>query len=69
YYLSYLEILSLKEEAQELWKDQYSDLRFHTFLLQTGPSDFTNLKKRLQAQHPWTQHPDVQRLEAQTEQG
>ena len=69
YYLSYLEILSLKEEAQELWKDQYSDLRFHTFLLQTGPSDFTNLENRLQAQRPGTQSLDVQRLEAQPEQG
>ena len=69
YYLSYLEILSLKEEAQELWKDQYSDLRFHTFLLQTGPSDFTNLENRLRAQRPGTQSLDVQRLEAQPEQG
>ena len=69
YYLSYLEILSLKEEAQELWKDQYSALRFHTFLLQTGPSDFTNLENRLQAQRPGTQSLDVQRLEAQPEQG
>ena len=50
YYLSYLAILSLKEEAQTLWQEQYSDLRFHTFLLQTGPSDFTNLKNRLKEQ-------------------
>ena len=49
YYLSFLELLSLKEEAQTLWKEGYSDLRFHTFLLQAGPSDFLNLKKRLQA--------------------
>lgn len=59
YYLSYLEILSLKEEAQELWKEQYSDLRFHTFLLQTGPSDFVNLEKRLREQNPGAQQPKV----------
>ncbi|HIV93414.1 MAG TPA: DUF885 domain-containing protein [Candidatus Eisenbergiella stercoravium] len=59
YYLSYLEILSLKEEAQELWQEQYSDLRFHTFLLQTGPSDFTNLEKRLREQNPGVQQPKV----------
>lgn len=31
YYLSYLEILRLKEEAQEKWGEDYSDLKFHTF--------------------------------------
>ncbi|HJA93235.1 MAG TPA: DUF885 domain-containing protein [Candidatus Eisenbergiella merdipullorum] len=47
YYLSYLEILALKEEARTLWQDQYTDLRFHTFLLQAGPADFSNLEKWL----------------------
>ena len=56
YYLSYLELLALKQEAQELWKEQYSDLRFHTFLLQTGPCDFTSLRNRLlQSGLPGTQ--------------
>ncbi|HJC23442.1 MAG TPA: DUF885 domain-containing protein [Candidatus Eisenbergiella merdavium] len=56
YYLSYLELLALKQEAQELWKEQYSDLRFHTFLLQTGPCDFTSLRSRLlQSGLPGTQ--------------
>lgn len=53
YYLSYLEILDLKEAARSLWQEQYSDLRFHTFLLQTGPSDFTNLRKRLKEIPPF----------------
>ncbi len=47
YYLGYLEILELKAEARNLWKDNYSDYEFHRFFLEAGPSDFTNLKKRL----------------------
>lgn len=47
YYLSYLEILSLKQEAMELWKDDYSDYRFHQFYLDAGPSDFLSLRERL----------------------
>ena len=48
YYLGYLEILSLREQARELWQEEYSDLRFHTFFLDCGPSDFTSLKERLE---------------------
>ena len=48
YYLGYLEILQLKEKARTLWGTGYSDLRFHTFLLENGPADFDNLSKRLQ---------------------
>ncbi len=47
YYLGYLEILSLQEKAKELWQGGYSDLRFHTFYLDCGPSDFTSLEERL----------------------
>lgn len=47
YYLGYLEILSLQEKAKELWKEEYTDLRFHTFFLDCGPSDFTSLEERL----------------------
>lgn len=47
YYLSYLEILSLKQEAMQLWKEDYSDYRFHQFYLDAGPSDFTSLQERL----------------------
>ncbi len=49
YYLGYLEILILKEEARNLWNDSYSDYEFHRFFLEAGPSDFTNLEKRLRA--------------------
>ncbi len=48
YYLGYLEILRLKESAQTLWGEEYSDLRFHTFFLECGPSDFTTLTEALE---------------------
>lgn len=43
YYLGYLEILELKEQAKELWGEDYSDYRFHTFFLECGPADFKTL--------------------------
>ena len=48
YYLGYLEILSLREAAKELWGAEYTDYRFHCFLLETGPSDFTSLAEQLE---------------------
>lgn len=47
YYLGYLEILALQEQACSQWKDQYSDYAFHTFFLKCGPSDFTTLQNHL----------------------
>jgi uncharacterized protein (DUF885 family) len=52
YYLGYLEILSLKNHAQQLWGASYSDLSFHTFLLQNGPLDFPMLQSRLETYTP-----------------
>ncbi len=49
YYLGYLEILSLQEQAKELWGEKYSDYRFHCFYLDCGPSDFLSLRERLEA--------------------
>lgn len=48
YYLGYLEFLELKENAQTLWQDHYTDYGFHCFVLDAGPSDFTSLAERLQ---------------------
>lgn len=48
YYLGYLEILSLQEKARELWGEEYTDYRFHTFYLDCGPSDFLSLQERLE---------------------
>lgn len=47
YYLGYLEILELQQEAKNLWGNDYTDLAFHTFFLNCGPSDFTSLHEAL----------------------
>ncbi len=47
YYLGYLEFLSLKQQAEELWGTDYSDYRFHKFVLEVGPSDFLSLSEQL----------------------
>lgn len=47
YYLGYLEILRLKETAREEWGKSYTDLRFHSFYLDCGPSDFTTISEAL----------------------
>ncbi len=47
YYLGYLEILELQKQAKQLWQDSYSDLAFHTFYLNCGPSDFATLQEEL----------------------
>lgn len=47
YYLGYLEMLKLREQARNLWEDDFSLYKFHQFVLEAGPSDFDNLHKRL----------------------
>jgi uncharacterized protein (DUF885 family) len=47
YYLGYLEILALKEEAQNLWGNAYTDYAFHEFFLQNGPADYRTLGELL----------------------
>ena len=47
YYVGYLEILSLKEKAAEVWGEEYSDYRFHCFMLDNGPADFQTLREQL----------------------
>ena len=47
YYLGYLEILALQEEAEALWGDTYSDYSFHCFYLDNGPADFLSLEEQL----------------------
>lgn len=51
YYLGYLEFLSLKQKAEEMWGTDYSDYRFHKFVLETGPSDFRSLGEQLEKQN------------------
>ena len=43
YYVGYLEILELRDKAKELWGDEYSDCKFHEWILKTGPGDFGSL--------------------------
>lgn len=47
YYLGYLEILALQEEARVLWKDAYTAYDFHKFMLDYGPADFAMLQEQL----------------------
>ena len=50
YYLGYMEILSLQETAKNLWGNEYTDYRFHSFYLDCGPSDFLSLQERLESE-------------------
>jgi len=56
YYVGYLEMLALKEKAIDLWQEDYSPMRFHTFLLEAGPSDFVSLYRRLVQTAPASAH-------------
>ena len=47
YYVGYLMILQLKENARTQWGDSYSDMKFHSFFLEQRPSDFTTLSEAL----------------------
>lgn len=43
YYLGYLEILALQNEAKTLWGNDYTNYAFHEFFLQNGPADYRTL--------------------------
>lgn len=47
YYLGFLEFLSLKDAAKNLWGNDFSLQKFHKFVLETGPSDFQGLNEKL----------------------
>lgn len=40
YAVGLLEFLELKDSAESLWGDDYSDYRFHSFLVESGPLPF-----------------------------
>ena len=52
YYVGYLEIMELQQKARTLWGADYTDLRFHTFFLNMGPSDFSSLSEALENARP-----------------
>ena len=47
YYMGYLLLMDLKEAAKNIMGSNYTDMKFHEFILNAGPSDFQNLEKRL----------------------
>lgn len=47
YYVGYLEFLSLREKAETLWGDDFTDKRFHQYILQMGDAPFCVLDKYL----------------------
>ncbi len=44
YAIGYLEFMELQKEAKQLWGEDYSDYKFHEFLLETGPLPFSILQ-------------------------
>lgn len=48
YYVGYLEFLSLREKAESLWGDDFTDKRFHQYILQMGDAPFCVLEKYLE---------------------
>ena len=57
YYLGYLEILSLKNDAKTLWGTKYSDYCFHRVFLEAGPSDFGMLREVVRGYKPGNRNP------------
>ena len=47
YYMGYLLLMDLKEKAKTLMGSDFSDLKFHEFILNAGPSDYNNLENLL----------------------
>lgn len=47
YTIGYFEFEKLKKKAQEKWGKDYSDKKFHTYVLSTGPTTFSILEKYL----------------------
>lgn len=49
YYAGYVEIMELKEEAQDQLGDKFNDKDFHTALLKSGTAPFSVVKKNIEA--------------------
>lgn len=50
YYVGYLEISEMREEAEDVLGDAFNAKSFHTFLLDFGPAPFTLIRKHF---HEW----------------
>lgn len=51
YYMGYLLLTDLKEKAETLMGSAFSDIKFHEFILNAGPSDFEILEKRFMEEY------------------
>lgn len=49
YYIGYVEFLELKKYAMDEWGNDFSQLRFHETVLDTGPAPFHILKEQIKA--------------------
>ena len=49
YYVGYLEILNMRQQAEETLGDRFEAKEFHRFLLDIGPAPFTVIRPRFQA--------------------
>lgn len=49
YYMGYLEINNMKNEAKKTLGSTYSDLNFHKFLLELGPAPFSIIQQKFKA--------------------
>lgn len=47
YFVGYMEWIDLKETAEKVWKDDYSDMRFYDVTLSLGPAPFALLEKEI----------------------
>ena len=45
YYMGYLLLMDLKELSKNIMGSYYTDMKFHEFILNAGPSDFENLEE------------------------
>ena len=48
YYFGFLSITDLKERTKKIIGSDFTDMKFHEFILNAGPSDFDNLEKKLE---------------------
>lgn len=48
YFIGFLEIMELKEEAREMLGDEFTLKKFHTFLLDIGPAPYDIIEEYME---------------------
>ena len=51
YYLGYLKIADMRQEAEEKLGENFSEMEFHKFLLDMGPAPFSIIKKYFEEEY------------------